>query len=167
MTDEQTTRPPSRNQLAREHVRCPKCQSARGSECTVVRVPDHLRENPGMAAKVASEGMPLANGRVHRERYDELARWQRRRADASRAAYGLLTATDTARIAMAGTEFDRRERARLVGWLAAGGAALLVSAGQASPAPVVDRERCPDCGARLVQQYSGVHCSACTWWFCW
>ena len=26
---------------------------------------------------------------------------------------------------------------------------------------------CPECGAPQIEQWSGVKCSKCDWWFCW
>lgn len=29
-----------------------------------------------------------------------------------------------------------------------------------------DDDHCPECGAPIIAQWSGVKCSECAWWFC-
>jgi hypothetical protein len=120
----------TRSQLAVEHVRCPTCDQAAGSPCVGARVPDHLRNQPSSRERVAREGQPLRGGGVHRERFDAYGTFERREAARAQltAATAAATALDNpASIALAECEHDRREAAALVGWLRAGGAALLCS----------------------------------------
>jgi hypothetical protein len=165
-----------RHQLAIERAACPLaiegergCGQPKGAPCVYLGPPDHMRTWPSQRHAVEREGTPMATT-VHAARSRVLHNIERTAERRARARRPLSAPTTRAVIAAAERQHDQREAAQLVGWLRAGGAALLLSVVELPRVLDVEREvpqlECPECDAPVELLHSGVRCTSCAWWHC-